>query len=258
MKKITNKLLLGLFCVFMVADLSAQETIRLLASKKDASYSSSPEPGSDKWDEFWSFKFDTFLGAYYSKEIEIDEGEVLRPLQMQYLSFAGRPYENWEVNNNRSYGGEDWGLKVALQFKIPEYDGWLNLLHDKNDDSWSGVNSKKPLIYGPAKVRLAFHPVINLRSDDWDVPNSRNRTNKTDVRTDKQIQAGVAWCLLEKTKNWGNLDKDNNIIVMPNTSSDMNLIVEGSDDLVNWTRDQSGDKPAGNRKRFYRLRAVKK
>jgi hypothetical protein len=254
MKNIINKLLLGVFSLGLVSNLSAQENVRLLVTKKEPSYQTAEalEVNSQKWDEFWSFKRESFLGAYFSKIIEIDEGEFLRPLQVQYLSFGGRPYEEWGLKK-RGFHGRAWGLKVALQFKIPEHDNWLSMIHDKDGDTWSGVNSKKPLIYGPAKVRLAFEPTVRLVSDNWDTSNG----GRTEAPTDKETQPGVAWCMLEKTKNWGNLDKDNNIIVMPNTSSDMSLIVEGSDDLVNWTRDQPGDKPVGNRKRFYRLRAVK-
>lgn len=257
MKNIINKLLLWVFTLGLVSSISAQENVRLLVTKKEPSYQTAEALDSQKWDEFWSFKFESFLGAYFSEIIEVDEGEFLRPLQVQYLSFGGKPLEEWGLDDRAFHGGI-WGLKVALQFKIPEHDNWLSMIHDKDDDTWSGVNSKKPLIYGPAKVRLAFEPAVSLDSDDWDTSNDRDEKFKTDPRTNKETQPGVAWCMLEKTKNWGNLDKDNNIIVMPNTSSDMSLLIESSDDLVNWTRDQSGDKPVGNRKRFYRLRAVKK
>ena len=71
------------------------------------------------------------------------------------------------------------------------------------------------------------------------------------------VNGGVAWCTLELFKSWGVLDGNNNITVLPTSASDLNLIIEASDDMVNWTRELSGKKPAGNRKRFYRLRAVK-
>ena len=38
----------------------------------------------------------------------------------------------------------------------------------------------------------------------------------------------------------------------------MELILESSDDMVKWEKDVIGDKPKANRKKFYRLRAVKK
>ena len=50
----------------------------------------------------------------------------------------------------------------------------------------------------------------------------------------------------------------NNITVIPDTAEDSTLVLEGSDDMVNWTTETLGDKPKANRKKFYRLRAKKK
>jgi hypothetical protein len=50
----------------------------------------------------------------------------------------------------------------------------------------------------------------------------------------------------------------NNVTVLPKETENMTLILESSDDMVKWTADTLGDKPKANRKKFYRLRAVKK
>jgi hypothetical protein len=50
----------------------------------------------------------------------------------------------------------------------------------------------------------------------------------------------------------------NNVTVLPKETENMTLLLESSDDMVKWTADSLGDKPKGNRKKFYRLRAVKK
>ena len=63
--------------------------------------------------------------------------------------------------------------------------------------------------------------------------------------------------MLEVINTFDNAQSANNITVLPNSASDLNLILEASDDLVNWTQEGLGKKPAGVRKRFYRLRAVK-
>ena len=55
------------------------------------------------------------------------------------------------------------------------------------------------------------------------------------------------------TKNSGN-----NVTVLPKETENMELILESSDDMVKWEKDVIGDKPKANRKKFYRLRAVKK
>lgn len=236
---------------------SAQQNIRLMVKKTKTNFidGNTVDFGNNEaWKKFWSFKQTTFLGAYFSEPVEIADGEAVRPIQTQYFSFGNLPETDWPRVPN--HVGPELGLKVALQFKIPEHDKWLTITHSKQDDTWTGVNSKKPVIHGPAMVRLAFEPGTIVRSANWDTAHGTKEHFHND--SVKLVMGGVAWCTLEKTKNWGNLDEDNNIIVMPNTSSDMSLLVESSDDLVNWTRDQPGDKPAGNRKRFYRLRAVKK
>ena len=46
-------------------------------------------------------------------------------------------------------------------------------------------------------------------------------------------------------------------LVIPETSGDATLVLESSDDLVSWQADTVGDKPKGNRRKFYRLRAKK-
>lgn len=54
------------------------------------------------------------------------------------------------------------------------------------------------------------------------------------------------------------LNSKNNVTVIPETADDSTLVLEGSDDMVNWTVETLGDKPKANRKKFYRLRAKKK
>ena len=50
----------------------------------------------------------------------------------------------------------------------------------------------------------------------------------------------------------------NNVTVLPKSVDNMDLVLESSDDMVNWTTDTLGDKPKANRKKFYRLRGKKK
>jgi hypothetical protein len=62
----------------------------------------------------------------------------------------------------------------------------------------------------------------------------------------------------EVTSNDNEIVKDNIVTVIPETADDSTLVLEGSDDMVNWTTETLGDKPKANRKKFYRLRAKKK
>jgi hypothetical protein len=56
--------------------------------------------------------------------------------------------------------------------------------------------------------------------------------------------------------------KGNNVtgysLVLPeSTDTNYNLVLESSTDLVNWAKDETGTKTPSDKKRFYRLRAVK-
>jgi hypothetical protein len=53
------------------------------------------------------------------------------------------------------------------------------------------------------------------------------------------------------------LNSKNNVTVLPKSTESMNLILESSTDLVNWTADTTGTKTPSDKKRFYRLRVVK-
>ena len=55
----------------------------------------------------------------------------------------------------------------------------------------------------------------------------------------------------------GGKSSGNNVTVIPDTTDSATLVLEGSDDMVNWTVETLGEKPKANRKKFYRLRAVK-
>ena len=46
-------------------------------------------------------------------------------------------------------------------------------------------------------------------------------------------------------------------LVLPKNTKNTRLVVESSEDLVNWKLDTPGPKTTTNRERFFRLRAVK-
>jgi hypothetical protein len=63
--------------------------------------------------------------------------------------------------------------------------------------------------------------------------------------------------LTVKIEDDSGVNSKNNVTVIPETADDSTLVLEGSDDMVNWIVETLGDKPKVNRKKFYRLRAVK-
>ena len=58
-------------------------------------------------------------------------------------------------------------------------------------------------------------------------------------------------------KNAPSVVSSNNVTVIPDSTEVATLVLEGSDDMVNWTVETLGEKPKANRKKFYRLRAKK-
>jgi hypothetical protein len=60
-----------------------------------------------------------------------------------------------------------------------------------------------------------------------------------------------------KIENDSGVGDGNNVTVIPDSVDDSTLVLEGSDDMVNWTVETLGDKPKATRKKFYRLRAKK-
>lgn len=102
-------------------------------------------------------------------------------------------------------------------------------IQDKYIDLRPGYfdGGKLPVISGPAKIQLTA--------------NSDHATMAT-----------------FKIKNDLGGDDGNNVTVLPKETENMELILESSDDMVKWEKDVIGDKPKANRKKFYRLRAVKK
>ena len=60
-----------------------------------------------------------------------------------------------------------------------------------------------------------------------------------------------------KIENESAAGDGNNVTVIPDSTDNATLVLEGSDDMVNWTVETLGEKPKANRKKFYRLRAKK-
>ena len=220
----------------------------------------------------------------YSGIIDVPEGEALRPLQINITDdeTTGKdPTTFTEFNpteptpdqagwNGQNAMNRAWDLVptyARLEAKFPEIDKWFNVAYDSSSHKWSGFGSDKPIIYGPAKVRLYvaggfFRYGNNFRpgyTNQYRSPTQKKGSDSRGATRKGYYQrSAIAWGMLEVINTFDNTQRANNITVLPNSASDLNLILESSDDLVNWTKEGLGKKPAGNRKRFYRLRAVKK
>ena len=100
------------------------------------------------------------------------------------------------------------------------------VINDGAGDPRFSIGNFNPVVTGPAEIKLE-----RLYSDSM---------------------------LTVKIENDSGVNDNKNVTVIPETADDSTLVLEGSDDMVNWTTETLGDKPKANRKKFYRLRAKKK
>jgi hypothetical protein len=161
--------------------------------------------------------------AHITNSIIVPEGEV------------------WEIV--QLYGsGETWhsvrilidGEEVATIAKS-EADTW-----EGEEGYWRFIHSVKysaPIIVGPATLHLV--------SSRWNpgVP---------------ETQAPVMLIYRVTTETGPNPTPSNTVVIPSDAAGPVEIILESSVDLVNWTRAEPGEYGASTEKRFFRLRAVAK
>jgi hypothetical protein len=150
-----------------------------------------------------------------------------------------------------------WEGVILLTVKFPEFSQPLEITF--NHAEISGLGNWKALdsggfvgglfpIKGPAVVSVSITPYAvqlksNLNSSRW-----------------KTFYPKQNWrVILEKTKaTYAKSTGQQQVLVLPKGSGVNELVLESSEDLVNWEKDSLGDKNTDAANRFYRLRAVKK
>jgi hypothetical protein len=155
-----------------------------------------------------------------------------------YFSFD-IAYDNFEKIQNikiRHNGKKKWEEEVNNEYITA------------NDNMWP--------IDGPATIKVSVRPyhshLMFDRRRDGDI---RNRQDyKINTRPDQFIRISLE---KEITSTNNNL-KRQQVLVLPKGSGVNELVLESSEDLVNWEKDSLGDKNTDAGNRFYRLRAVKK
>jgi len=153
---------------------------------------------------------------------------------------ADNPTETLTISDGEVATVLFWGLTdISGEANVGRLDitiGGKTIVFSR--DSWAG-RSEGPS--GPATVPApSFSPVV------------------PGPATIKLVRNQVDSMLSVKIENNSSVGKGNNITVLPKETENMELILESSDDMVKWEKDVIGDKPKANRKKFYRLRAVKK
>jgi hypothetical protein len=282
------KRIYALLTVLVMAGSTGSAQLIRLVAKQELSFAEietavADRDGNDAFNNFFKEGGAGVRPVIYSEEVEIGEGEAMKPLQLNltddgsvvdfglYTVHPNQTVEeqgrNW--GNQGNYADLRWwhGQYVKLEAKFPELDKWFNVEYNFGNNTWTGFGGNKPIIYGPAKVRLVYSSEYCILGNNFDTyngysnrplhPDNRSKTSAKPTRKAYYSRSGIGWGMLEVINTFDNAQSANNITVLPNSASDLNLILEASDDLVNWTREGLGKKPAGVRKRFYRLRAVK-
>jgi hypothetical protein len=190
-------------------------------------------------------------------EIKLNQNEQLL---FDHLHIQREDYKKDNGNPNYRYSGNNFykGI-IVLTVKYSEFDTPVTLYYNKAYNSlgqntrekWSLLNGEAFVggtfpLYGPADININVQPyALQLDSgggrpygtqypkQNWRM--SFKRTIASFLQPQTQLQA----------------------LVLPKNTKNTRLIVESSEDLVNWAIDTPGPKTTTNRERFFRLRAVK-
>ena len=156
-----------------------------------------------------------------------------------FIVTQDNPSETLEVKEGQVATIVYWGFRSISQYpnanigniKITIGDKSITYSRDtftiKNPSGWlaSIGPSFHPVVPGPATIQLSRYNMDSM--------------------------------MTVKIENDSGVGDGNNVTVIPDSVEDATLVLEGSDDMVNWTTETLGEKPKANRKKFYRLRAKK-
>ena len=209
---------------------------------------------------------DIAKGKYDS--YKLSDGEAIELTKPIFTVYSGLPIVPEEFPNES--GGDNWRWNAAnfggithhlyhengdvsrLYVKFPESETWHRLSY--SNGVWSGIGTGNPVIVGPCEIKLESKPRIYLHHYR---PNNGNHS--PNIRFAAVYQSYVSWVFMKKIAVGSSSGATTTAqsIVLPEGSGDLSIIMEGSNDLINWTREDLGKKPEANRKTFYRIRAVK-
>ena len=193
---------------------------------------------------------------------ELEDGEAIE-LSRPIFGVTGSGPERPDVYPDSNEGWTTWSgsgsaaissQRRNLHVKFPESELW-HLLHyidspGRSDDGWNGFDTKNPIIIGPCKVRLSIESSM--------LKYFTSGIRQSDRRYGVYSYGNTAWLFMKKIALGGaGKGSTGQSLVLPEGSGDLDIVMEGSNDLIHWSREELGKKTTTNRKRFYRLRAVK-
>ena len=214
-------------------------------------YSEEIENKQNAWAQFWDLRQKnnyTKLGT-----IRLEEGEL--------LSQPGQKSIHSEESLNTGDGWRLSGQYSRVAFKISiKYDRFtkneiIRITSNKSYNGWvtsrqGGLvyNGNQWPIEGPATVEVSVKPF-----EATTYKNGQNHQIYRTVQTEQFLRISFTKSLSQFRVSQNQLQA----LVLPKGVEGMSVIMESSDDLVNWTRDTLGKKPRANRPKFFRLRAIK-
>jgi hypothetical protein len=206
-------------------------------------------------------QYNTFASDFDAKRIllgtiRLEEGEELTVNNRKWTtaSCCGNEADGFTLLGGGNYQG---GFIIEIDFDkftqnekiVSRYEGGNQWGEQRIEEGLQYDGSLWP-VEGPATIKIQINPV-------WYIP-------KTDAPTINDILYKTItpeqYCRISFKKNLASYRVNQNqlqALVLPKGVEGMSVIMESSEDLVNWTRDNPGRKPTANRPKFFRLRAVK-
>ncbi|MDB4341693.1 hypothetical protein OAA59_00605 [bacterium] len=240
MKYITSTLLM---IVGMQAPLNAELIYYEKIFEDITSKEFMPEEGGQLEQGFNELNVETELGT-----IRLEEGEVLsQPSQKLIRSYVQK--NQWGTSTERYPF-----FKMIINYDRFSKDEIIEITCSSDQNWYTQRNSSLVFskgnqwpIEGPATITVTLKPyVVQLYSQF----NPRKYKN---IRPEQFYRISFTKSVSQFRVSQNQLQA----LVLPKGVEGMSVIMESSEDLVNWTRDTLGRKPTANRPKFFRLRALK-
>jgi hypothetical protein len=156
--------------------------------------------------------------------------------------------------SDRRYASFELQLNYDL-FKQPQKITILNKVNKQwevnfSDDIFNGTGVKWP-IEGPVTISIKCKPLLT-KLINYNQKIGQYRYSLADL--DEQY---ISISFEKSISSINNNQSKQQVLVLPKDSKNTNVIMESSEDLVNWTTDSPGPKNTADSHRFFRLRAVK-
>jgi hypothetical protein len=196
--------------------------------------------------------------------IRLEIGETLTLGEIKHMRARN-------VNREFRDSGNDWiemqdyyaSFNLELKYDLLSKEQKIDITNTRNRDTgqytkWSvgysseyisGTEATWP-IEGPVTISVSVKPYSRI------VYNNSQNTGvlyKIDNRPEQYLRIIFK---KEQSSIYNNQSKQQ-VLVLPKDSKNTNVIMESSEDLVNWTSDSLGPKNTADGHRFFRLRAVK-